>query len=195
MPAITAEIYTNAGLQLLDANNWQSQYSLSLQLYELAASVSFAHGDTTRMKAYINDVLSNAQSFEDGLHSSFLLMQLLAASSHYPEAISTGIGILSKLGEDFPQDILCISPPLVMKELSSAVPTLKAITTEGLKSLPTLTNTSKLAAMKYMRVLCRYIIISRPVLLPLFAIRMVSLVHYLLHPVKIAFSHCFVRYA
>ena len=130
---------------MLDAGHWQNHYSLSLDLYELSASVSSFHGDTATLQNCLNQIKANVKSFDDSLTSSSLLVKLLGASSKYDEAIGNCLSVLSTLGEDFPQDI---SLSIVLNELAIIQTTLKNITVEQVTLLPPMTNNSKLNALK-----------------------------------------------
>ena len=157
---------------MLDANHWQQQYSLSLDLYEMSASVSCINGDTADMQQCLNEIICYVKSFEDSLTASGLLTKLLAASSKYSEAIENCLSVLSTLGEDFPQDD---DLSFVLNELSVIQATLVDITVEKVKILPKMMDKSKLHAMRFMSMLCSFAIISKPFLVPILACRMIRL--------------------
>ena len=159
-------------MRLLGTNHWEEQYSLSLQLYEMSASISCINGDIGAMSSCLHQIIANVKSFEDSLTSSSLLAKLLAASSKYDEAISNCLSILSALGEEFPQEI---SLPIVLNELSVIQTTLATISVDQVKLLPQMTNKSKLNAMKFLSMLCSYSIQSKPMLVPILSCRMVRL--------------------
>mmetsp|Transcript_37833 Transcript_37833/g.66339 ORF Transcript_37833/g.66339 Transcript_37833/m.66339 type:complete len:448 (+) Transcript_37833:2-1345(+) len=169
-----ARSYIDAGMQLLllDTNRWVEQYSLTLCLYEMSASVSGFNGDVGALTVCLNEIIINVKSFEDSLTASSLLAKLLAASGKYDEAMRNCLSILSALGEEFPQDI---DISIVLNELSVIQTTLANITVDQVKLLPPMTNTSKLHVMKFLSMLCIYSVISKPMLLPLLSCRMVRL--------------------
>ena len=98
------------GIRLLEPNHWETQYSLSLELYEMSASVSCISGDNSTMSICLEAVLSHVMTFEDSLKASSMLAKLLASNSKYDDARSNCLDILRKLGEDFPSEV---SLPLV----------------------------------------------------------------------------------
>ena len=159
-------------MKLLQANHWDTQYELSLNLFEMSASVSCMHGDNDTMSGCLREILSNAKSFDDSLAGAAMLAKLLASNSKYDDARSNCLDILKNLGEDFPADI---SMPDVLNELSDAQRALKNVTHAQMKALPPMTNKSKLNAMKFLNMLCMYSGISKPILLPILSIRMVNL--------------------
>ena len=160
------------GIQLLETQHWETQYSLSLDLFEMSASVSCMHGDITKMSTCLDEISSHARTFYDSLKASSLLVKLLASSSKFEEARSNCLMILSNLGEVFPSEV---SLPRVLNELSTIQVSLKNITHDQMKLLPRMTDRSKLNAMKFLNMLCMYSIISKPMLLPLLSCRMVKL--------------------
>ncbi len=113
---VIAESYTQAGMKLLDGDHWDVHYSLSLELYEMAASLSSVKGDLDTMTHCLAELTNNAKTFEDSLNGSAMLAKLLASSLKQNEAISNCLSILSHLGEHFPSHP---ELPDVMDELLS----------------------------------------------------------------------------
>ena len=149
---------------MLETQHWETQYSLSLDLFEMSASVSCMHGDITKMSTCLDEISSHARTFDDSLKASSLLVKLLASLSKFEEARSNCLIILSNLGEVFPSEI---NLPLVLNELSLIQTTLKDITSNQIKLLTPMTDRNKLNAMKFLNMLCMYSNISKPMLLPL----------------------------
>mmetsp|Transcript_12564 Transcript_12564/g.27248 ORF Transcript_12564/g.27248 Transcript_12564/m.27248 type:complete len:1558 (+) Transcript_12564:111-4784(+) len=167
-----ARSYISIGMKMLGSNHWEDQYTLSLKLYEMSASISCIKGDIGAMASCLNETIANAKSFEDSLTSSSLLAKLLASSSKCGEAMGNCLLILSTLGEDFPQDVTL---PMVLNELSVIQTTLANITVEQVKLIPRMTEKSKLYAMQFLSMLCSYSIIAKPMLVPILSCRMVRL--------------------
>ena len=117
----------------------------------MAASVAATHGDKARMSAYLDEILSHVRVFNDSLKALSLLVKLLVSSSRFEEARSKCLMVLSALGEEFPLEV---DLRLVHNELSLMQSLLKHITTDQLKSLPPMTDKSKLNAMTFMNLLC-----------------------------------------
>ena len=100
-----ARSYIDAGMQYLHEDHWDSQYSLSLKLYELSASVSCSRGDRETMSRHLNAIAVNVKQFEDSLYASSLFAKLLASQTKYDKAMENCILILSNLGEEISQDV------------------------------------------------------------------------------------------
>ena len=82
------------------------------------------------------------------------------------------LDLLAKLGEEFPsQPDLAI----VKNKLSEVQPLLLALTADRMKALPTMMDTIKLQAMKFLGMLCEISLKAAPLLLPLLSVRMMKL--------------------
>lgn len=167
-----ARLYIAMGIRLLENDHWKTRYSLSLDLFEMSASVSFVNGDTDKMSACLDAISAHAKSFDDLLKASSLLVKLLTSSSKYEQARRNCLMVLSNLGEVFPQDVC---PPLVLNELTSMRTTLRGISANQLKLLPPMADRNKLNVMKFFNMLCMCSLFSKPLLLPLAGCRMVKL--------------------
>lgn len=104
-------------------------------------------GDAARMTTCLDEVLSHVLVFEDSLSALSLRMKLLASSSKYQDAISSCLGVLSKLGEAFPLEV---DLPLVLNELPAIQTVLRSITYDQIKLLPPMRDKIKLNAMKFL---------------------------------------------
>lgn len=87
-----ARDYVEAGISFLSESNWTNQYMLSLELFELSVEICFMDGNTSSVLSRLNQILTNATSFEDTLNATSFLMNLLAASGKYEDTIAQCIG-------------------------------------------------------------------------------------------------------
>jgi len=94
----TAHLYFDCGISFLRKKHWEEHYTLSLELFSLAARCSLTNGDHTSMKILIAEVVAKAQSFEDKLDVLYFETCALASSSRLADSIEQGLDILSKLG-------------------------------------------------------------------------------------------------
>ena len=113
----------------------------------MSASVSSTLGDVAAMPTCLDEILSHAKSFDDTLNASAMLAKLLGSSSKHDEAMANCLTILSKLGEDLPQqdDI-----SIILSKLSATQSLLRDLTPEQIKQLPPMTDKTKLNAMKFL---------------------------------------------
>ena len=61
----TANIYLNKALSLLPHSHWESQYSLSLQLYFLLAKSAYSCGDGEKACEALKAILKKGRCIED----------------------------------------------------------------------------------------------------------------------------------
>jgi predicted ATPase len=92
--------YFDNGISFLRKNHWKEHYTLSLELFNLAAKCALTNGDLVSLQLLSQQVMTKAQSFEDTLSVRYYTMCALAFSSKLPESIEKGLDILSKLGID-----------------------------------------------------------------------------------------------
>ena len=138
----------------------------------MSASLCYMCGDTANMSSCLDEIIFHVNTFEDSLNAAAMLSRLLVSSHEHNEAITNCLDILSKLDEEFPpQPDLAI----VQSKLSEAQPSLLSLTAEKMKALPTMTNTNKLQAMKFLGLLCKISVMAAPMLLPLLSVRMMKL--------------------
>ena len=160
------------GITLLQPGHWEEEYSLSLDLFEMSASLCYMSGETAEMSSCLDGILAHSKSFEDSLNASAMLARLLSSLSKYREAITNCLGILAQLGEAFPPE-----PDLTtaQNKLSEIQPLLLTLSADRMKALPPMTDKSKLQAMKFLAMLCEMSMMVAPMLLPLLSVRMIEL--------------------
>ena len=169
---VEAGKYIETGIELLDAGHWQTQYSLSLDLFEMSASVSWAQGELSKMERPLAEILSNAKEFGDTLIASSLSVQRFTALSMNDEAMKKCFRVLEELGEALPAEY---DVPFVLSELSSLNESLQTVTAAQMKQLPLMADKNKLSAMKFLNLLGVYAFHHNPMLLHIASCRMVKL--------------------
>ncbi|KAL7491484.1 hypothetical protein ACHAWT_001521, partial [Skeletonema menzelii] len=90
--------YFDNGITFLRKKHWEEHYALSLELFNLAANCALSNGDFISLKLLSQQVMRQAQSFEDKLNVMYCITNSLAYSSKIPEAIEKSLDILSRLG-------------------------------------------------------------------------------------------------
>ena len=132
----SARSYIDTGITLLEPNHWETQYAISLSLFEMSASVSCITGDTTTMHSRLQQVLAHVLTFEDSLKGASLLVKLLASRSQFDDARFNCFDILKHLGEKFPPEI---NASTVQNELPAIQSMLTNVSYEQMKALPQMT--------------------------------------------------------
>ena len=57
--SLLAQSYVDMGIKLLQSGRWEDQYTLSLNLYEMSASLSYMCGDTAKMSSCLDEILDS----------------------------------------------------------------------------------------------------------------------------------------
>ena len=160
------------GMKQLQHGHSEKQYSLSLDLYEVSASLCYMCGDTAKMSSCLDEILAHANKFEDSLNASAMLARLLASSHKHNHAITNCLVILAQLGEEIPPEP---DHTIFQNKLSEIQTLLLTLTADRMKALPTMTDTNKLQAMNFLGMLCEISVMAAPMLLPLLSVRMMKL--------------------
>ena len=155
-----------------DTTHWFTDYRLSLDLFELQAKVSCMRGDNTTMSKCLDTILYQAQTFDDTLTASSLLIKLLVSNSKFDHALANCIAILSSLGEPISMEV---DPSHVKEDLLWIQTALKIITYDNMKSLPAMTDRKKLLSMQFLSMLRKVCTHAKPMLLPSVGARMLRL--------------------
>ncbi|MEH2255227.1 trifunctional serine/threonine-protein kinase/ATP-binding protein/sensor histidine kinase [Nostoc sp.] len=90
--------YISCGIQLLRADSWQQQYSLTLALYEEAASAAYLMGQFDWVEEFVEQVQQNAKVLIDRVKSIEIQIQSYLAQSRFDDSIRTAIALLNLLG-------------------------------------------------------------------------------------------------
>ena len=167
-----AQSYFKAAISLLQVNHWETQYSLSLELYEMLATVCFISGDADDIQCRLHAILLHSKSFDDSINANAILTKVLWSSGKFTEAINTGLRVLADLGEVFPEEIQLTN---VMDALSEARLSLMDIPADNMLSSPNMLSSASLNSMKFMSLLCNYAFSCKPMLLPFLSCRMIKM--------------------
>ncbi|MDY6806616.1 MAG: AAA family ATPase [Cyanobacteriota bacterium] len=95
--------YFAVGRELLAADSWESQYELTLALYESAASVAYLNGEFEEMEGLIEEVLREGRTLLEQVKVYEVRLQAYAARNQFVEAIETAFSVLKLLGVSFPE--------------------------------------------------------------------------------------------
>ena len=164
--------YFNTGIELLEESCWESQYALTLGLYETKAEAIYLNGDFEQLDAVVNVTLQSAKTLLDKIAIYETRIQAYLAQNQLSEAIKTALDVLKKLGIDLPQ-----TPNMarVLLGLAQTKLILAGKKTQDLANLPTMTNPEKLAAMRILSSALSAAFIGAPKLLPLLVFQQVNL--------------------
>jgi predicted ATPase/signal transduction histidine kinase len=145
-----ANQYLTVGLELLSVDSWQSQYDLTLALYESAIEAAYLNGDFARQAQLAEIVPEQAKSLLDKVNTYIIHSQALLAQNQQMEALNMMLPILKQLGIEFPEQPSQQYLDLVLQETQSAW---EGKQIASLCNLPVMTSKNEQAAMRILSVL------------------------------------------
>ena len=164
--------YLKMGIKLLPADCWQTNYALTLTLYEEAIEAAYLWGDFQQMEVWKDILLSQARSVLDRLKTYEVQIAACVARNQLREAIAIALSVLQQLGIEFPpqptfadwqQGIEEVTGNLAGKPVASAI------------DLPLMNDPSSQAALRILLSIDAPSYLSFPELLPLTICQQVNL--------------------
>ncbi|MBW4610721.1 MAG: EAL domain-containing protein [Hassallia sp. WJT32-NPBG1] len=125
--------YLNVGLNLLAEDSWQTQYDLTLTLYESAAYAEYLNTNYERSELLSNVVLQQVKAVREKANVYETKIQLYIAQNQMQASIDIGLQFLEMLGIS-----LSKSPP-------------SQLVIDDLYNLPPMTDPDKLVAMRILK--------------------------------------------
>ncbi|MDJ1182471.1 AAA family ATPase [Roseofilum sp. BLCC_M143] len=165
--------YLLLGIELLETDCWQSQYELTLALYESVTEVFYLNGNFQKMEEFSDIGLKNARDLLDTIAIYEVKVQALQARLKFQEAIDTAMIILEKLGiRRFPENPESCHVELgleeVRKNLQDRVPS-------TLVNLPSAIDPKAIAAMRILASISSAAYKAAPMLMPLITFEQINL--------------------
>eukprot|EP00538_Stauroneis_constricta_P012549 CAMPEP_0119555400 /NCGR_PEP_ID=MMETSP1352-20130426/7630_1 /TAXON_ID=265584 /ORGANISM="Stauroneis constricta, Strain CCMP1120" /LENGTH=1324 /DNA_ID=CAMNT_0007602155 /DNA_START=53 /DNA_END=4024 /DNA_ORIENTATION=+ len=172
---ISAINYLDLGIELLDIKQkWRQQYELSLALYSASADVYNSSGNFDRMDDRLVEILENAKNASDKLQAYTIEMRSLSGRTMYGDAISLGLNVLPKLGEQiFATNRR--SKNVLESELKTVRKLIDPLQDADILSLKMMADPKKAGAMTILNLLLSSCFIAQGELVSLIACRMVTL--------------------
>ncbi|MEH2384147.1 MAG: AAA family ATPase [Nostoc sp.] len=155
--------YISCGIQLLRTDSWKQQYSLTLALYEEAASAAYLMGQFDQVEEFVKQVQQHANVLLDQVKSIEIQIQSYLAQSRFDDSIQTAIALLNLLGvklshqENKTQTFLSLGQTKLRLLGKSPL---------NLIDLPDMTGDKQLAAIRILASTNSTAYIGRPDLLP-----------------------------
>jgi predicted ATPase/signal transduction histidine kinase/ActR/RegA family two-component response regulator len=168
----TANIYFQTGIELLEADCWQKQYSLALNLYIAATEAAYLSGDNETMKQMGEVVLQKARTILDKVKIYEFQIRFQTANGKMLEAITIGRIALQELGFELSA---IPNEKTINQALQTLADQLQGRSIEELAKLPIMSNRQARSAMKLCETLGAPIFIGMPSLMPILSCMMVSL--------------------
>ncbi|MDJ0519458.1 MAG: AAA family ATPase [Trichodesmium sp. MO_231.B1] len=164
--------YLAVGRELLTSNSWQTQYELTLLLYESAAEVAYLNGEFEEMEKFIEVVLQEAKSLLEQVRVYEIKLQAYALRQQFVEGMKTAFDVLNLLGVNFPGSPTDADIQQIFMETQSYWSDRQI---EELIELPPMSDPEKLAALRIMGSITATAYIAMPQFLPLIVCKQVKL--------------------
>ncbi|WP_293128425.1 AAA family ATPase [Microcoleus sp. bin38.metabat.b11b12b14.051] len=169
---VAAVNYLSSGIELLAADSWETQYSLTRQLYLEGAELNYLLGNFERSQFLINLALPQSQSAVEKAELFDRLITLHTMLGEYEQAIEFGRQGLSLLGVDLPQKKLLQARKA---ELAAAEAQLGDRPIAALLHVPEMTVPEKITAMKLLDKIIPASLFSDPILYQIVVTKSVNL--------------------
>ncbi|MGF1937423.1 MAG: ATP-binding sensor histidine kinase [Nostoc sp. ChiQUE02] len=164
--------YFTNGIELLNIDAWQTEYTLTIGLYEGAAEVAYLGGNFEQMQQWAEVVQQQAKVLLDKV--KVYEVQIIASiiQSKQLEAIQIAVSILQLLGISFPDEPTSTDIQQGMDEIAAS---LKRKAIADLINLPLMTDPNKIAAMRILMGVLPAAFQTAPAMMPIIVCKMVNL--------------------
>ncbi|MDZ7959958.1 MAG: ATP-binding sensor histidine kinase [Aulosira sp. DedQUE10] len=164
--------YFTIGMSLLAADSWNSEYDLTLALYESAAESEYLNTNFDASKKLIDLTLQHTKTALEKVKVYEIQIQSYTAQNKFIEAIETGREALSLLGVSLPKDC---DRETTVSEHEQVKLLLGDRAISDLASLPELLDPNQRFALRILSGLFAPVYIAQPALLPLKIFTMVKI--------------------
>ncbi|QLE50763.1 GAF domain-containing protein [Nostoc sp. C057] len=164
--------YFTNGIELLSIDAWQTEYTLTLCLYEGAAEAAYLGGNFQQMQQWAEVVQQEAKILLDKV--KVYEVQIIASiiQSQQLEAIQIAVSILELLGISFPDEPTSTD---IQQGMDDIAVSLKGKAIADLINLPLMSDPNKIAAMKILMGVLPAAFQTAPVMMPIIVCKMVNL--------------------
>ncbi len=164
--------YFTNGIELLNIDAWEAEYTLTIGLYEGAAEVAYLGGDFEQMQQWAEVVQQQAKVLLDKV--KVYEVQIIASiiQSKQLEAIQIAVSILQLLGISFPHEPTSTDIQQGMDEIAAS---LKGKAIADLINLPLMADPNKIAAMRILMGVLPAAFQTAPAMMPIIVCKMVNL--------------------
>ena len=183
---VAAFQYLQLGQKLLSTDSWQSEYDLTLSLYEEAAEVAYLCGDFEQMEQLAQVVQNRAKTVPEQVKVYDVKIQAAGAQGNFKEAIKIGMQMLKLLGVILPEQPSQLD---IQQGLEETALLYAGQEMEQLINLPEMTEPEPQAAIYILSSISAAAYIAAPELMLLIVLSMVNLSIKYGHSNSSAFSY------
>ncbi|MBD2355897.1 serine/threonine-protein kinase PknK [Tolypothrix sp. FACHB-123] len=160
------------GIGLLSHSSWQTQYKLTLALYEAATEAAYLSGNLEQMTQFATVILEQAQCLLDKVKVYEIRIQAAQAQHQFLKAVEIALDILACLGISFPQQP---SPSDIGQACAVTQTILAGREPLDLIALPLMQEPEKVAAIRILAGVSSSAYVATPNLLPFIILEQVNL--------------------
>lgn len=168
--------YLQTAIALLDQDSWNTQYELTLRLYEEAAETAYLLGSYVETNSLVDSVLKNAHTVLDKTMAYMVKIDFYIAQSRINKAVETGLEILGLLGLTIPKKPRSLNIDIhVLRTKWIFAGHWRGKPVEDLLELPEMTDPVSIAQIEIMNTIFSALYIMNDPLMPLDASFMAEL--------------------
>jgi predicted ATPase/signal transduction histidine kinase len=168
----SAIAYLKIGIQLLPFNPWESDYNLTLSLYNEATEASYLCGEIDAMEDFAQEILQHAKAVTDTANVCEVKIEAYTVQGKLLAAIDTAMQFLQPIGIEFPKEPTDEDFVLALQETQA---TLSGKTIAELVDLPEMQNLELRAALRVLVKVTTPAYLAKPELHRLLVLKKVTL--------------------
>ncbi|MEM6401252.1 MAG: AAA family ATPase [Cyanobacteria bacterium P01_D01_bin.116] len=141
----SATSYLRTGIELLPTNPWESDYNLTLSLYNEVTEACYLSGEFDAMEEFIEEVIQKSRSLLEKINVYRIRIQSNISQNKLTEAIATGKQVLQELDIALPEEVTNEDIQHNLIEISQLIGNRKI---KDLVDLPQMVDEKQLAIME-----------------------------------------------
>ncbi|MEH1945128.1 MAG: ATP-binding protein, partial [Nostoc sp.] len=164
--------YCTTGIALLAENIWQTQYELTLALYEAATEVAYLSGNFQQMTQFATVITEHSRNLLDTVKVYEVQIQAAQAQHKFIEAVQIALKIVERLGTSFPEQPSQLDIAQAFEATKSILDGRQPL---DLMTLPQMSDPNKLAVVRILAAVSSAAFVVTPALLPFIVLEQVNL--------------------
>lgn len=167
----TALTHALQASDLLQENDWETNYELTLKIYVKIADAQQVTGNSEAAIATLSNIFSKCRSFDDKVDAYAILLNSLGAQGELKQAMEESVRVLKILGEEVPEKPSLIN---IMPDVWSTRLLLEKSNHMDIVSKKEMSDRQKLASMKMLYKIMYHAYQADQQLFMMFALRMIQ---------------------
>lgn len=164
--------YLQIAVSLLKPNAWQSQYILTLNIYEELVNLAYLNGKFEQMEMFSSIVLQQAKTLLDRIKVYELKIQAYAIGQNFAQAIQVAREVLQLLEINLPHTLTPKDNHQAIQEITSIFHSKNLV---ELTNLPVMTQPEKLAAVRILSSVATSVYLGQQDLYPFIVLQQIKL--------------------